>query len=227
VLAGQALPTLTDVFSGLVNNAAPFTTPPSLSTPATSASPPGSYPIDVGGAISANYKITYVDGTLTVLPALATVQKVSIEKMTVKHKTTQVIVLQFSEAVNSADAQNLKTYNLVTIPKSKKQNGAAVALAKASYNSTTFTVTLTTRKPLALNPPIKLTVEAAGLLDTLGRPLDGGTNVVATLNKSGASVTSAISLARTGGLSVHVVDALLEAGLSADLRHGRRSGFLA
>jgi len=225
--AGQAVPTLTDSISGLVNTAAPFTTPPSLSTPATSASPPGSYPIDVGGAIAPNYKITFVNGTLTVLPALVTVQNVSIKKVTVKHKTTQVIVLQFSEALNAANAQNLATYNLVTVPKSKKQKGTAVKLAKASYDSTTFTVTLTTRKPLVLNPPIKLTVEAASLLDTLGRPLDGGTNFVATLTKKGASVTSAISLARTDGLSVTAVDALLEAGFSPDLRHGRRSGFLA
>ncbi|MFI5461177.1 MAG: MBG domain-containing protein, partial [Isosphaerales bacterium] len=227
MLAGQAVPTLTDSISGLVNNAAPFTTPPSLSTTATSASPPGSYPINAGGAVSPNYKITYVGGTLTVLPALATVQNVSIKKMTVKRKTTQVIVLQFNEAVNSVGAQNVKTYKLVTVPKSKKQTGTAVALSKATYNSTTFTVTLTTRKPLVLNPPIKLTVVAASLLDTLGRPLNGGTNSVAILSKSGASVTNAVSLARTDRLSVHAVDALLEAGFSPDLRRGRTSRVLA
>ncbi|MFI5457897.1 MAG: MBG domain-containing protein [Isosphaerales bacterium] len=192
MVAGQAVPSLTASFSGFVNGdtAASLTTPPTISTPATSASPAGSYPIVASGAGSPNYTIRFVNGTLTVLPALATVQNVSITKMTVKHKTTLVIVLQFSEALYYVDAQNLKTYHLVTVPKSKKQKGKPVALAKASYNSTTFTVTLTTRKPLVLNPPIKLTVVAASLLDTLGRPLNGGTNSVATLSQTGVTVNS-------------------------------------
>ena len=56
------------------------------------------------------------------------------------------------------------------------------------------TVTLVTRSALVLNPPLKLTINAAGLLDSLGRPLDGnhdgqpGGNCVVTLSKSGASI---------------------------------------
>ena len=51
------------------------------------------------------------------------------------HKTTEAIVLQFSESLNAGDAQKLGDYSLVTVAKTKKQKSRPVALAKASYNS--------------------------------------------------------------------------------------------
>ena len=195
MVAGQAVPALTASFSGFVNG----DTPASLTTRlalSTSASPAGSYPIVPSGASSPNYTIHFVDGTLTVIPLPATVRSVSIQKvMTGKHKTTQAIVLQFSEALNAGEAQNTGTYSLVTLP-SKKKKRASRALAQASYNATTFTVTLVTRTALASNPPLQLTITAARLLDALGRPLDGndsgqpGANFVARLSKTGVTVTS-------------------------------------
>jgi len=199
MVAGQAVPSLTATFRGFVNGdtAASLTTPPELTTPATPASPAGSYPIVASGAGSANYSISFVNGTLTVIPAPATVLSVSIQKVpTGKHKTTKAIVLQFSEALNSVDAQIINTYNLVTVPKKKKQRGQRVAISKATYNAQAFTVTLITRKLLALNPPLKLTITAAALLDALNRPLNGnnsgqsGANYVATISKKGVTVDS-------------------------------------
>jgi hypothetical protein len=70
-----------------------------------------------------------------------------------------------------------------------------------------------------LNLPLELTVNAATLLDALGRELDGddsgqsGANFTAVLSKAGTTVTSARPLARLGRLSSHAVDAVLEAGL--------------
>ncbi|MGZ6043662.1 MAG: hypothetical protein ACXWNW_03825 [Isosphaeraceae bacterium] len=109
-------------------------------------------------------------------------------------KTTQVIVLQFSGALNPGDAQAIGNYSLVTIPSNKKQKSKAVALSQATYNPVNNTVTLVTRSALVLNPPLKLTINAAGLLDSLGRPLDGNHdgqpegNCVVTLSKSGATI---------------------------------------
>ena len=168
MIAGGPVPSLTASFAGLVNGdtAASLRTPPALATPATSASPIGNYRILVGGASSPNYRITFVDDTITVipLPKPAVVQRVSIQKIkTGKHKTAQVIVVRFSEALDAADAQNFSSYILATVAKSKKQNSKPVALAKASYSSATFT--LTTRKALVLSPPLELTIEAASLLD--------------------------------------------------------------
>jgi len=198
---GQAIPTLAATISGFVNGdtAASLATPPTFSTPATSASPAGTYPIVVTGASSPNYAIRFVNGTLTVTvtTAPATVEAVSIQKVKKgKHRTSQVIVLQFSEALNSADAQMINSYNLVTVPIKKKQHSKSVAIALASYNASRYTVTLTTRKKLVLNPPLKLTIIAVALLDAFNRPLDGndsglpGANYVATISKGHVTVDS-------------------------------------
>ncbi len=122
--------------------------------------------------------------------APATVESVSIEKVkSGKHATTKAIVLQFSEGLDAADAQNIANYDLVTLPKSKKQKSKPFALKTASYNPTTFRVTLTTRKALVFSSPLEVTVKAAGLLDAMGNPLDGGANAVFMLSKSGATMT--------------------------------------
>ena len=200
ITSGQALPVLTASYAGFVNGDTPasLTTPPTLSTTASAGSPAGTYPITASGASSPNYTITYVPGTLTVALPLATVKSVSIQKIKLsKHKTVQGIVLQFSEALDSADAQNLSVYTLATVPKNKKQKSKPVPLSSATYNSSALTVTLLTRKTLALNPPLDLTVQAASLLDAQGRELDGnnsgqpGANFTAVLSKAGATVTSA------------------------------------
>ncbi len=199
-VSGSSLPALTYTITGFVSGDTPanLTTPPVLSTTATPSSTPGSYPITLGGASSPNYAITYVPGTLTVILAPATVQSVTVEKFKLsKHKTVQGIVLQFSEALDSADAQNINAYTLATIPNNKTQKSKPVQLSQATYNSSAFTVSLLTRKTLALNPPLELTVKAASLLDALGRELDGndsgqpGANFTAVLSKTGTKVTSA------------------------------------
>ncbi len=71
MLAGTALPPLTVHYTGLVNGDSPasLTAPPTVTTTASSSSPAGSYPLNVGAAAGPNYTITYVPGTLTILPA--------------------------------------------------------------------------------------------------------------------------------------------------------------
>ena len=74
-LYGAALPTLTASYTGLVNGdtAESLTTAASLSTSATAASPVGGYTISAGGAVDANYTISYASATLTVNPAPLTI----------------------------------------------------------------------------------------------------------------------------------------------------------
>jgi hypothetical protein len=122
-----------------------------------------------------------------------TLQSVSLEAVKMgKHWSTEVIDLHFSGAMDPADAHKLGAFDLTAIPRKKKQEGKPVALAGASYEATDFTLILTPRKRLVLNPPIRLTVLAAGLLDAEGRPLDGGFNYVVVLSPSGARVTKAV-----------------------------------
>ena len=72
---GAALPALTANYSGFVNGdtSASLTTGPTLTTTATAASHVGSYGITAAGAVDANYRITYVGGTLSVTQAALTI----------------------------------------------------------------------------------------------------------------------------------------------------------
>jgi gliding motility-associated-like protein len=67
-ITGNQNPLLTVTYKGFVNGdtSSVFTTQPVVSTTVTINSPPGMYPITVNGAAAANYRITYVAGTLTV-----------------------------------------------------------------------------------------------------------------------------------------------------------------
>ena len=192
--------------TGLVPATGDTITSVTLNSPGSARSAPaGTYSIvphaAVGNGLS-NYAITYVSGTLTVIaPPLVTLHSVSIQKIKVKRKTSEVIVLQFSAALNVNDARNVATYALVTNPKSKKQKSTAVALANASYNPSTFAVTLTTRKPLVLNPPLKLTIRAASLLDALGRPL--ASDVVAKLTTGSATITRTAKVVEARRVRTH------------------------
>ncbi len=63
-------PLLTASYIGFVNSetVADLVSPPVLTTTAVTTSPIGKYPITASGASSPNYTISYLDGTLTILP---------------------------------------------------------------------------------------------------------------------------------------------------------------
>lgn len=63
---GEAVPTITASYSGLVNGEIAPTVAPTCSTTATSASPTGVYPSTCTGAADTNYTLDYVDGTVTI-----------------------------------------------------------------------------------------------------------------------------------------------------------------
>jgi hypothetical protein len=177
MVQGAAVPPRLASYCGLVNGDSPasLSTQPTLTTPAIPVSTPRSYAILVGGASSPDYAINYANGILVVTPAPLKVLNVSIQTIRLgkTKKTTQVIVVQFSGALNPGGAQSISSYTLTTIPANKRQKRQSVALSQAQYNATTNTVTLITRRPLVLNPPIRLTLNAARLHDSYGNPLSG------------------------------------------------------
>ena len=79
-VAGQANPTFTAQFSGFVNGDGPANLGGMLTftTEASASSPPGQYPITPGGLTSANYAITYVNGTLAVTSTSTTSTTTSV-----------------------------------------------------------------------------------------------------------------------------------------------------
>lgn len=68
---GDALPILKATYEGFKNNETEsvLTKKPTLTTPATAASAPGTYDVTASGAEAQNYEISYVKGTLTVTQA--------------------------------------------------------------------------------------------------------------------------------------------------------------
>lgn len=74
MIYGQAVPTLTYTATGFLgtDTTSVLTAQPTLTTTATSSSPPGTYPIDITGGTAANYSITDVPGTLTVVTSSGT-----------------------------------------------------------------------------------------------------------------------------------------------------------
>ena len=69
ITEGDAIPTFTLTYSGFRNydtESNAFTTKPTATTTATSASKPGTYPITVSGGVAQNYALTYTQGTLTI-----------------------------------------------------------------------------------------------------------------------------------------------------------------
>lgn len=95
---GAAVPELTVTYSGFVNNdtEASLTTPPSVTTTATSASPVGTYPITVSGAVSSNYEFTYVNGTLTVVDESADKNKLGGQDISAKSGSQIVLPIELT-----------------------------------------------------------------------------------------------------------------------------------
>ena len=110
------LPTLTATYTGLVNGdtAANLTSPPTLTTTATSASHVlGSpYTITASGAVDTDYTISYVAGGLTVTPAALTIAA------NTQNKTYGAVVptltASYSGFVNGDTSANLTSLPILT-----------------------------------------------------------------------------------------------------------------
>ena len=167
-------------------------------------------------------------------PPLVTVQAVQVETVKIGKKKVKEILVDFSGALEAGPAQSLANYQLISSGKSKKfgtKTNKPVALKSATYNPATDSVSLLTRSTLVLTDPLKLTVNGSGLLDTLGRQIDGGDDgqpggyAVAVLTSRGATVTSAVPAAMQAKPSARLVDELLDGDeLSAPHCWAGRSG---
>ena len=199
VAAGQPNPAFSARYSGFVLGQGPNVLSGTLafSTPRTLASPRGSYPIVADGLISSNYAISFIDGTLTVIPAaLPPIFPVGVaglrwQKVKLgRRKSAEELVVTFNGPLNVGDADNLLGYSLDQAKKIKHRAivySKRVPLKRASYDPATYTVKLLPRGNLP-TATMQLTINAARMLDSYGRPLDGngdgqpGGNYVAILN---------------------------------------------
>jgi plastocyanin len=160
------------------------------------------YYCSIHGSDAGNGKAGGMSGTVTVTAAqapLVTVTNVQFVRNK-RHLVTQITV-DFSGAVNVSEADSVTTYRLATAGKKGSfdaKNARLFKLKSAVYDAALHEVTLNPKKPFGLSKPVQLRVNGlppAGLLDSLGRLIDGdhngtpGGNAVAVLRASGVTLS--------------------------------------
>jgi len=133
---GAAIPAFTASFTGFVNGDGPssLTQQPTFSTTATAGSPSGTYPIIASGAVSNNYTITYVAGTLTILPAPPAISYSSPQSYAVGTTITPITPTStsiFAQNYNSVPA----TFVTATAPTGLAVDGAGTVYVADNSNS--------------------------------------------------------------------------------------------
>jgi uncharacterized repeat protein (TIGR03803 family) len=204
-VTGLANQPLTASYSGFVNGDGPssLTSPAVLSTTATADSPVGVYPITVGGAASPNYAITFVAGTINVLPPVVDIIDIQLV-FNRRHQVTQII-LDFIGPVDAGLATRLDPYTLTVADRHGSFTGGharRIVLASAVYSASTDSVTLVPKKPFGLTRPVQLRVH--GILT--------GDDAVAILSKQGVHAAARRQPGTSPRLSVAAVDHLMSAG---------------
>jgi gliding motility-associated-like protein len=120
---GSANPALTLAYSGFsgTDNASALSTLPTLTTTAVTNSPVTTYPITVGGGVSANYSFVYQPGTLSVTPAALTI--------TADNKTKNYLAANPALTASYAGFVLGETATVLTTPVSLSTTATAASLA--------------------------------------------------------------------------------------------------
>jgi len=140
---GGPLPNLTISYSGFVNgdNATSLTTQPSITVPATSSSPAGSYPITAFGAVDPNYTFVYVPGVLAVGKALLTI---SVNPASSVYGASLVpnssLTIVYSGFVNGDGPGSLTTQPTITNTASAGSPAGTYALIPSGAQSSNYAI---------------------------------------------------------------------------------------
>lgn len=133
---GAALPVFTASYSGFVNGDTntSLTTPVSLTSLASAASPAGAYTIAASGAAYTNYNISYQNGTLTIGTALLTIT--ADGKTKAYGQALPELTASYSGFVNNDDTNSLTTLaTLATIATSVSNVGVYPITASGAVST--------------------------------------------------------------------------------------------
>ncbi len=138
---GGAPPSTAPSYLGFVNgnSASSLTTPPACPAAATSSSTPGSYTTTCSDAVDPNYSFTYVNGTVTVEPAVLTVtaSNGSMEP----GGTVPTVTASYSGFVNGNTASSLPTQpSCSTTAKSSSPVGSYVSSCTGPTSDGNYTL---------------------------------------------------------------------------------------
>ena len=161
---GATMPNLTFSASGFVNGetTASLSTQPTPSTTATAASGVGSYSIAISGAADPNYSISYVQGTLTVTAAVATITANNVTKI-LDAPNPSPLAWTANGFVNGDNASVLTANPMCTTKATTTSavgsypitcSGASAANYTFSYVAGTLTILYATASGHVIQPPI-------------------------------------------------------------------------
>ena len=203
---GSGMPALTASYSGWVNGDQPgsLMTQAALNTTAIASSHVGSYAINVTGAASGDYTISYVGGTLSVTPAPLTITVNNVTK--VYGAVIPTLTANYDGFVNGDTAANLTTPPALTTTATASSNvlsgGYDIAVSGASDSDYTFNYVDGT---LTVNPA-SLIVNATNKSMTYGGTIPALTYTYTGLVNNNTSVVFSGSLATTATSSSSVGD---------------------
>lgn len=137
---GAANPVFTVTYNGLVNGdvAGNLTTQPTVTTPATAVSPTGSYTLTPGSAISVNYTITYLTGTLTINKASLTITADTQTK--VYGSANPALTVTYTGFVNGDDATKLVTQSAITTTATVASSVGTYPITAIAAGSPNYTI---------------------------------------------------------------------------------------
>ncbi len=210
---GQALPTFSAGYTGLVNGdtAASLTTPPSVSTTATAASNVGSYALVPAGAVDSNYTITYANGALTVNPADLTITAGNASK--IYGQPIPTLSASYSGFVNGDTAASLTTLPAISTAAIAGSNVGGYAIVPAGAIDSNYAITYVNGS-LTVNPAT-LTVGGTSVANkvydgTTAATLSGGT-LSGIIGSDAVTLTQAGAFASANagtGVAVNAADTL-------------------
>jgi hypothetical protein len=197
---GAAVPSLSATFTGFVNadNPSSLVTQPKLSTPASAASPAGTYLITASGAADPNYTFTYQTGSMTIEPAplIVTADNNSMPM----GGPLPTLTVSYAGFVNGENASNLTTAPTITTTATSASPAGvypitASGAADPNYNFTYLPGTLTINSAI-----VRVTANAQ--TKEYGTPDPTFTYSVGGLPNGDSAIIFTGSLSRTPGEDV-------------------------
>jgi cyclophilin family peptidyl-prolyl cis-trans isomerase len=158
------------------------------------------YTVTADGPTGSAPAATSNPATVTIAVSNSLPPLVDIQNVTLAHSgggAVTAIQVTFSGPVNSTQVDAPSTYSLTAAGRGGSftaKNARVIKTSSIVYSSSDDTVTLTLKKPLRLTRALQLVVEgtgSAGLLDTVGRYIDGadngepGSNAVIAITRRG------------------------------------------
>jgi len=142
IFQGDAIPTLTATYTGLVNGDTPASliTQPTFNTTATSGSPAGSYPITVSGASSPSYTITYVSNALTINAPTPLTISANPQSM-VQGAAIPTLTVTYTGLVNGDTPASLTTAPTITTTATRSSAPGSYPITVSGAVSSHYTIT--------------------------------------------------------------------------------------